>query len=164
MPIYEFYCSRCHVVYNFFSRTVDTGSAPDCPRCGKAGLERRASRFAISTGRDDTGENDLPDLDEGALEAAMASMAREAESLDENDPRQAARLMRRLTEATGMPIGEGMEEALRRMEAGEDPEAVEEELGDVLDDDDALTARPRRLRSLARRLRPPRVDETIYEM
>lgn len=36
-------------------------------------------------------------------------------------------------DTTGMRMGEGMEEAMRRMEAGEDPGKVEEELGDVLD-------------------------------
>ncbi len=42
--------------------------------------------------------------------------------------------MRRLFEATGMPVGAGMEEALRRMESGEDPEKIEEEMGDVMED------------------------------
>jgi hypothetical protein len=34
-----------------------------------------------------------------------------------------------------MPVAGGMEEALRRMEAGEDPEKIEEEMGDVFEQD-----------------------------
>jgi hypothetical protein len=41
--------------------------------------------------------------------------------------------MRRLAEASGEPITPTMEEMLRRMEAGEDPETLEEELGDQLE-------------------------------
>ena len=65
----------------------------------------------------------------------MEALASDLDSLDENDPRQGAQLMRKLFSATGMPVGGGMEEALRRMEAGEDPEKIEEEMGDVLEQD-----------------------------
>jgi hypothetical protein len=43
--------------------------------------------------------------------------------------------MRKLFSATGMPIAGGMEEALKRMESGEDPEKIEEEMGDVFEQD-----------------------------
>jgi hypothetical protein len=67
-----------------------------------------------------------------------------------------------------------MEEALARMEAGEDPDKVEEQLGDALDgfDEgaDAGTAGEgtaggaRRLARLSRRMLPPSVDDRLYEM
>jgi hypothetical protein len=53
-----------------------------------------------------------------------------------------------------------MEEALRRMEAGEDPEAIESELGDVLEKEEPFFA-GKRARS---RRAPPARDETLYEM
>ena len=63
-------------------------------------------------------------------------MAGEAEkNLNEEDPRQAARLMRKSSSMTGMELGEGMQEAMKRMEAGEDPEKIEEEMGDVFEQD-----------------------------
>ena len=65
----------------------------------------------------------------------MEALAGDMDSLDENDPKQGAHLMRKLFSATGMPVAGGMEEALRRMEAGEDPEKIEEEMGDVLEQD-----------------------------
>ncbi len=56
--------------------------------------------------------------------------------MNEDDPQAMARMMRKLMDTTGMNMGEGMEEAIRRMEAGEDPDKVEEEMGDVLDAED----------------------------
>ena len=118
MPIYEFYCPACHVVFNFLARSVNTEKQPDCPRCQRPELERQVSLFAISKGRKEESD-DLPgDFDEAKMERAMEAMAGEFEGIDEEDPRQAARLMRKLYDATGMKLGAGIEEAIRRMEAG----------------------------------------------
>jgi hypothetical protein len=107
---------------------------------------------------------DLPDMDEAKLEEAFASLAGEAENVNEDDPRQAAQLMRKLFAATGVPLKAGMEEALRRMESGEDPESIEQEMGDLLDEDPFAGAPSGRGLSKLRRLLPPTVDSTIYEM
>ncbi len=171
MPIYEFYCEDCHRIFSFLSRVVAPDAVPACPRCGRPGLRRKASTFAISKSRKeadgpDAADDGLPDFDEERLERAMASLEGELESVDENDPRQAARLMRRLFDATGMPVGDGMEEALRRMEGGEDPEKIDADLGDVLDEDPFGTpsAKRRSLGALRRKFLPPSVDPKLYEM
>jgi putative FmdB family regulatory protein len=170
MPIYEFYCSRCHRIYNFLSRSVDTSRSPQCPRCGQPDLARRPSKFAISKGRKEESADaeKMPDVDEGKLMKLMEELGPEAENLSEDDPRQAAHLMRRLFDASGLPVGGGMEEALRRMEAGEDPDKIEEEMGDVLEEDPFASgdaaAKKKALGSLARRILPPSVDSTLYEM
>lgn len=52
------------------------------------------------------------------------------EGLSEDDPRQMARFMRKFQEATGMNLGPTFDETMGRLEAGEDPEALEEEMGD----------------------------------
>lgn len=169
MPIYEFYCADCHTIFNFFSRTIDTEKRPACPRCNRPKLERRMSRFAISRGRTEPSEagpdDPLGDLDEAKMERVMGELAREADRLDEDDPVQAARMMRKLYDAAGLPPNKGIEEAIRRMEAGEDPDKIEEEMGDVLEGEDALFGeKSGRLRNLARRLKAPAVDETLYDM
>ncbi len=165
MPIYEFYCPDCHVVFNFLSRRVDTTRRPSCPRCHRPDLERRASTFAVSRGRAEPAGEGLPDdFDDERFERAMESLGNEMDSLDEEDPRQAARLVRRLYESAGLPIGGGIEEALRRMEAGEDPEAIEEELGDVLDEEPAAEPPKAAVGARLRRMLPPRVDPELYEM
>jgi len=60
----------------------------------------------------------------------------EAENVNEDDPKQMASLMRKFTSKTGINLGDSMEEAISRMEAGEDPDQVEKEMGDQLGDDD----------------------------
>ncbi len=167
MPIYEFYCPACHRIYNFLSRAVNPAGRPACPKCGRGELERRVSLFAISKGRKETeGEaEDLPDFDDARFEKAMEAMAGEVDSLDENDPRAAAQVMRKLFGAAGVPVRGSMEEALRRMEAGEDPDQVEAELGDALEGEDPFAGEGKKgVRRLARRLLPPSVDPNLYEM
>ncbi|HVO09620.1 MAG TPA: zinc ribbon domain-containing protein [Vicinamibacteria bacterium] len=180
MPIYEFYCRHCHRVFSFLSRVVNTDKTPACPRCARAEMTRRASAFAISKGRQEEPKPEKPpgpDLDEARLERAMEAMAGEMDSIDENDPRQGARLMRKLFSATGMPVGVGMEEALRRMEAGEDPEKIEEQMGDVFEDDpfggllggegEAGGQEPddeKKGLGRLRRMLPPTHDPELYEL
>jgi hypothetical protein len=64
-------------------------------------------------------------------EAAMEDLARDFGNIDENNPRQVAAAMRRLSAATGEPLDPAMDEAVRRLEAGEDPEKVEEAMADA---------------------------------
>ncbi len=178
MPIYEFYCRHCHRVMSFLSRAVNTEKAPACPRCGRADLTRRVSAFAISKGRKEEPGPEKPpgpDIDEARLEKAMEALAGDMDSIDENDPRQGAQLMRKLFSATGMPVGGGMEEALRRMEAGEDPEKIEEEMGDVFEEDPfggllggeeggKEPEEGKKNLGRLRRMLPPAHDPELYEM
>ena len=167
MPIYEFYCADCHTVFNFFARKPDTTKRPECPRCGRPNLERKLSRFAISKGRAEPEQADdmPPDFDEAKMERLMAEMAREAEGVNEDDPRQMARMMRKMYDATGMNLGEGMEEAIRRMEAGEDPDKIEEEMGDLLETEEPMFGENGgTLRRMSNKLKPPEVDETLYDL
>ncbi len=165
MPVYEFYCPDCHTLFNFLSRRINTEKRPCCPRCGRPDLDRKVSLFAVSRGRKEEEENLPPDLDETKMERMMTALAREADGIDEEDPRQAARLMRKLYDATGLSLGPGMEEAIRRMEAGEDPDVIEEELGDLLEEEDPFFGQAGKgLRGLKGRVLPPEVDETLYEL
>jgi hypothetical protein len=119
------------------------------------------SRFAVLKGT--KGEDDvvgIPDLDESKLEKVMSVLEREAENLNEDDPRQGAKLMRKLCDMTGLDLGSGIEEALKRMEAGEDPEQIEEEMGDILDGEDFLNISSKA--TPAAKKRPPVHDENLY--
>jgi putative FmdB family regulatory protein len=163
MPIYEFYCKKCHTVFNFFSRRVDTEKIPFCPACKTTPLQRQMSVFAkISSGKAESadGEDRLP-MDEAKMEKAMAMLAGEVGNLDENDPRQAAVLMRKFSDATGMNMGDAMEEVLRRMEAGEDPDEIEAQMGDLFEEADPFSPEKKKP---PRRAGKPRVDETLYDL
>ena len=164
MPIYEFYCRHCNTLFNFFSKTIDTRTTPRCPRCKKARLTRQMSSFAV-TGR--AAEEDLSanlPFDESKLEKAMGMLASQADTMDENDPRQAADLMRKLTGITGMELGPGMQEALARMESGEDPDKIEAEMGDLLEGEDPFTFAAKKGRPGNKKRPEPTRDETLYDL
>jgi putative FmdB family regulatory protein len=165
MPVYEFYCPDCHRIFNFMSRRMNTRKQPACPDCGRPKLDRKVSLFAVSKGLTEGG-GELPDLDEAAMERAMASLAEEAERIEDDDPRQVARLMRKLYRSTGIKLGSAMEEAMSRMEAGEDPDAIEKELGSALEEEDPIVGKGKagRLRRLRRKFLPPSVDEDLHDL
>ena len=136
MPIYEFYCEDCNTIFNFFSKSVNTTKMPKCPNCKTKSLSRQMSAFAFTgKAKEDSETDDLP-FDENKMEKAMQMLAGEADKINEDDPRQAANLMRKLSDMTGLELGAGMNEALKRMEAGEDPDAIEAEMGGLLEEEE----------------------------
>jgi putative FmdB family regulatory protein len=145
MPIYEYLCPECNVVFSFMVKNVKTAKKAYCPRCGNTKtMERVMSKFALSghtrkstgddTGSGSSGEgggaDDMPDLSPGQ-EREMMRLMSQIEGMDENDPKQMGTLMRKMSEITGEGLDPEMEEAVRRLEAGEDPDKIEEDLGDL---------------------------------
>ena len=163
MPIYEFYCESCNTLFNFFSKSINTSKRPLCPKCRKKKLKRQMSAFAkIGTARDDSDMDNMP-IDEAKMDKAMGILAQEADSINEDDPRQAAKLMRKFTDATGASLGPSMEEALKRMEAGEDPEQIEAEMGDLIEQEEPFMFEGKKGAVKAKKA-PPRRDETLYDL
>jgi len=162
MPIYEFYCRDCHTIFNFISRRINTEKIPPCPRCNRPELEKQVSPFAISRGLEEKPNDDFPDLDDSRMEQAMATLAGEMGGMDEDDPKAMARFMRRFSEVSGMDLGGGMEEAISRLEAGEDPEAIEADMGDLFEGDNPFGKE--KAMSFRRRHLPPAHDETLYPL
>jgi hypothetical protein len=155
------------MIFNFLSKKVDTVTRPLCPRCGKVKLDREVSMFAM-TGKagDEEGGGDLP-IDESRMESAMESLAGDAETVNEDDPRQAAQLMRKFSKITGMEFGQGMQEALGRLEAGEDPEKIEQEMSDVMEGEEPFImpgGRGSKRRARGRGRGAPGRDKRLYEM
>lgn len=152
MPIYEYLCHSCNRVFSFISPTVNPQKLPVCPKCGAQDLKKVLSRFAVvGAGRKSQGRTaavpppaaaDAADiagagsdlntpLDDPRIEQAMDQLLQDAEGIDEHDPRQLGHLMRRMKDITGESLGPEMEGAIRRLEAGEDPEKIEEDMGDL---------------------------------
>jgi putative FmdB family regulatory protein len=164
MPIYEFYCKKCNTVFRFYSRTIDTTTIPKCPKCKRVKLERMFSSFA-TLGKNGKGGDDAgaPEIDASKLESALSLLERDAEGVDADDPRQAADFMRKLTDAAGISMGEGMEEALARMERGEDPDKIEAEMGQLLEEESfEFTSGKKKKRKKTDD--KPEIDETLYEL
>jgi putative FmdB family regulatory protein len=143
MPIYEFACPKCRVIFSFLSKRVNPRHDPACPKCGGKRMIKQMSRFAMPKGAkepgadagpaDDPGSG--PDFDDPRVMRAMSDLERDMEHLDENNPRHVAHLMKKMKDV--MPPGtmpKEMDIAIKRLEAGEDPEKIEEDMGDVLGD------------------------------
>ena len=162
MPIYEFYCDSCNVIFNFLSARVNTAKKPDCPRCGKKQLERKISTFATIGKAKEGGGDPLAGLDETKMERAFESLLRESEHINEDDPKQMASLMRKFTTQTGINLGGPMEEALSRMEAGEDPDQVEKDMGQLFDEENIGFELVKK--KALQQGRPPIHDEKFYEL
>ncbi len=164
MPIYEFYCEECNTIFNFFSKRSDTDSTPKCPKCKISYLKRQVSLFAF-TGKAKEGSDmeNLP-FDESKMEQVMGMLAGEAEHIDEEDPRKAAQLMRKLSDMTGLQLRDGMNEALSRMESGEDPDKIEADMGDIIDSEEPFLMQGRRGLNVSKKRHEPFRDETLYDL
>jgi len=160
MPIYEFYCADCHTIFNFFSYRINIEKRPPCPYCKKRLLDRIMSRFSVIKGSKEKVDTVLPEIDETKMEKTLSIIEQEAQNMNEEDPRQAAQLMRKVCDAAGMNLGSGMEEAISRMEAGENPDKIEEDMGDLLRREDFLKKTSRVSQEIKKK--PPHQDEKLY--
>ncbi len=122
MPIYEYTCQDCQRRVSLLWRSFADaeGRAPVCPRCGGANLTRLISRVAVV--RSEGGR--LDDLADGSADGDLSG-------LDENDPKSLARFMRKMADETGEDLGPEFEEVVGRLEAGEDPESIEDSMPDL---------------------------------
>ncbi len=135
MPIYEFFCPDNNRIYQFLARNSAEGSrTPRCPDDPKFRMEKRVSRFAMLRGvQEEGGDDPFAGMDETKMEAIMAEMERDMAGMDENnpDPRQLGHVMKKMTDLMGDKVPPEMRELVRRLEAGEDPEKLENEFGDL---------------------------------
>ena len=111
MPVYEYRCQTCRRKVSVLVRSVTAPVQAVCDRCGGHDLVRLVSTFAVG--------RSAPRLvgDESAMDDALTGV-------DESDPRSLARAVRRIGEETGEDMGPEFDEAVGRLEAGEDPEAA----------------------------------------
>jgi putative FmdB family regulatory protein len=141
MPIYEFACPDCRKIFNFLSKRLDPGRPPVCPKCGSPKMIKQISAFAMPRGVSEPSAPEapdgsgppMPDFDDPRMARAMAEMERDMEHLDENNPRHMAHLIKKMKDL--MPAGTVPKEldiAIKRLEAGEDPEKIEQDMGDLL--------------------------------
>jgi len=121
MPIYEYRCNDCNRKSSVFFRSISVAESEKakkelaCQRCGSAALLRLFSRFAMVRASGGEGE-DIYDFDK------MMS------GVDENDPKSMARWAKQMSKKMGEDIGPEFNEAMERIESGEDPDAVMDEI------------------------------------
>ena len=144
MPIYEYACPKCRVIFNFLSKRINPDHLPTCPKCGNKKMTKQLSRFAMTKGLKEPsaaaapgegGDDQMPDFDDPRVARAMTELERDMEHMDENNPKHMAHMMKKMKDL--MPPGTAPKEldvAIKRLEAGEDPEKIEADMGDVLGD------------------------------
>ncbi len=164
MPIYEFYCPKNHRIYSFLAPSPSyQNRIPKCPDDPDLPLEKRISRFAITGKAKEDADDPFADIDDSKLDALMADMERDMGSMDDDnpDPRQLGSFMRKMGDALGKNLPPAFEDMIRRLEKGEDPEAIEESFGDQFDDADLDFG------GIVRNLlthRPPNRDPKLYDI
>lgn len=116
MPIYEYRCLHCRKRVSLFFRTFAAASEakPRCPACQSEDLRRLMSRVRLMTSE----ESRLENL------ASPDSLG----DVDENDPRSVARWMRRMGQETGEDLGPEFNQVVDRLESGQSPEEIEQDL------------------------------------
>ena len=143
MPIFEYACSECRRIFQFLSRRLQPTRQPKCPQCGGKKMVKEVSKFAALKGAAEpaaaaTGggaPDGMPDMDDPRVQNAMREMERDMDHLDENNPKHMAHMMRKMQDllpADAMP--KEMNEAIKRLEAGEDPEKIEADMGEIFDE------------------------------
>jgi putative FmdB family regulatory protein len=115
MPVYEYQCQECGRRFSrFFWRIADAEGAA-C-RCGSSKIEQLISRVSMLRSEDSRLES-MADPDKWG-------------DFDESDPKSMARMMKKMGSELGEDLGPEFNEVVNRLEAGEDPEAIESSLGD----------------------------------
>ncbi|MEM9160769.1 MAG: cytochrome C [Verrucomicrobiota bacterium] len=151
---------------------------PRCPENPEFKMEKRISNFAfIGNAKEPSEEGPMDDMDDAKMDKIMAEMERDLAGFDEDnpDPKQMGHVMRKMAELTGEKLPGEMEEMVKRLEAGEDPEKLEEEYGDVMGDEDGMgdelgeggdegNSTAAKIRKLRRKMMGPRKDPNLYDM
>src|SRR5215510_11026932 len=111
MPIYEYACPKCRVIFNFLSKRLNPDRSPVCPKCGNKRMSKQVSRFVATRGLKEPAaknaagldEPPMPELDDPRVERVMSELERDMEHMDENNPRHMAHMMRKMKDI--MPPG-----------------------------------------------------------
>ncbi len=149
MPIYEFMSQNTGKIYSFFAHSPSYAEKiPLCPDGKKYKMEKVISGFSITGQKEEVAEipaggsgNDPNDpfagMDPGQAEKVMKELEGAMGGMDEDnpDPKQMGQLMRKMCEMTGETMDEPMEEVVRKLEEGADPDELEDRMGDFLGDE-----------------------------
>ena len=126
-------------IYSFFAHSPSYAEkTPNCPDGKKYKMEKVMSGFSI-TGKNEepqevsgVGGVDDPDdpfagMDPNQAEKVMKELEGAMGGMDEDnpDPKQMGQLMRKMCEMTGESMDEPMEEVVRKLEEGADPDELE---------------------------------------
>lgn len=117
MPSYEYRCLNCRRRFEIFMSYSDYGKKPiACPHCHSEKVQRKIGRIRVARS------------DESRMESLTGP-----DSLEglEDDPRAMGRMMRQMSGELGEEMGPEFNEVIGRLEAGQSPEQIEQDLPDL---------------------------------
>lgn len=164
MPIFEYYCSKNHRIYQFYARSQALATkVPRCPDGGDEPMVKRVSQFAVLTGAEQEDPGDLfLGMNEAQMQRAMEELQHDYERLesDSTQPDALSHLMKKIHGFLGDRASPELKELIDRLDRGEDPVELEQLFGDVESERDLFTALRQRL---GQKL-PPSRDPKLYEL
>ena len=163
MPIYEFYCPKCNLLMDFFSRRVNTETIPNCPHCGTV-LSKEVSRIAIGSSEDASDEYGDSPIDDARMQAAVEAFGDKLDAIsDTSNPEQAAAVMKQFSEASGLGLNKDVKDALARIAAGEGESGANAELDEILSGGEFFAPTDRGNGGVVHQA-PPSKDPVMYDM
>ncbi len=117
MPSYEYRCLSCRKKFEVFMTYAEYGAREiTCPQCGGREVQRRIGRIRVT-------RSDSDRMDRIADPSVLGS-------LDE-DPRALGKMMREMRSELGENMGPEFDEVVGRLEKGQTPDQIEQELPDL---------------------------------
>lgn len=117
MPNYEYRCLNCRRRFDVFMSYSDYGTRTVvCPHCKSENVQRKIGRIRVAHSNASRLEN-MADPDKLA-------------GLDD-DPRALGRMMREMSHEVGEDMGPEFDEVVGRLEAGQNPNDIEQDLPDL---------------------------------
>lgn len=117
MPNYDYRCLNCRRRFDVFFTYSEYGTKPViCPHCKSDKVQRRINKVRVT--RSDAGR-----LESLADPENLAGL--------EEDPRSLGRMMRQMRGEIGEEMGPEFDEVVGRLEAGQSPEQIEQDMPDL---------------------------------
>jgi putative FmdB family regulatory protein len=128
MPSYDYVCLNCKKKFSLFFRYEEYGKVKVvCPHCESDLVRRKIGRIRIAH----SASSSMEDLSDPQNLDAL-----------EDDPRALGRMMRQMSEETGEDMGPEFDEVVNRLEKGQHPEQIEQEIPDLLGDESSPGGQP----------------------
>lgn len=117
MPSYEYRCLNCRRRFEIFLSYKEYGAHKvACPHCKSEHVQRRIGRIRVAKSEESR-------LESMADPSSLAGL--------EDDPRALGRMMRQMSGELGEDMGPEFDEVVSRLEAGQSPEQIEQDLPDL---------------------------------
>lgn len=118
VPTYNYICGDCKKRISVYQSYEEYGHISiQCPHCDGTNLQRIINRVRFARSED----------------SRLESLADPSQwgNFDENDPRSMARMMRKMGEELGEELPGEFDEVVDRLEAGQSPEEIENDMPDL---------------------------------